>query len=50
MTARQYVLAAPIVLGLSSASTLPLRFQADTKLLEYICNENNRYFEIVPRK
>ena len=30
--------------------TLPLLFQADTELLEYICNENNRYFEIVPRK
>jgi hypothetical protein len=30
--------------------TLPLLFQADTELLEYICNENNRYFEIVPKK
>jgi len=30
--------------------TLPLLFQADTDLLEYICNENNRYFEIVPKK
>ena len=24
--------------------------EADTELLEYICNENNRYFEIVPKK
>jgi len=30
--------------------TLPLLYQADTELLEYICNENNRYFEIVPKK
>ena len=30
--------------------TLPLLYQSDTELLEYICNENNRYFEIVPRK
>ena len=29
--------------------TLPLTFQADTELLEYICNENNRYFELVPK-
>ena len=27
--------------------TQPLAFQADTELLEYICNENNRYFELV---
>jgi hypothetical protein len=30
--------------------TLPLTYQADTELLEYICSENNRYFEIVPKK
>jgi len=30
--------------------TLPLLFQADTELLEYICNENNLYFEIVRKK
>ena len=30
--------------------TLPLLYQADTELLEYICNENNRYFEILPKK
>jgi hypothetical protein len=29
--------------------TLPLTFQADTELLEYIYNENNRYFELVPK-
>lgn len=29
--------------------TLPMAFQPDTELLEYICNENNRYFEIVPK-
>jgi hypothetical protein len=27
--------------------TQPLVFQPDTELLEYICNENNRYFELV---
>jgi len=27
--------------------TQPLAFQADTELLEYICNENNRYFDLV---
>jgi hypothetical protein len=27
--------------------TQPLAFQADTELLEYICNENNKYFELV---
>ena len=27
--------------------TLPLVLEADTELLEYICNENNRYFELV---
>jgi hypothetical protein len=27
--------------------TQPLAFQADTDLLEYICNENNRYFDLV---
>jgi hypothetical protein len=25
----------------------PLAFQADTELLEYICDENNKYFELV---
>ena len=29
--------------------TQPLVFQADTELLEYICNENNKYFEIIPK-
>jgi hypothetical protein len=24
--------------------TLPLTFQADTEILEYICDENNKYF------
>jgi hypothetical protein len=28
--------------------TQPLEFQADNELIEYICNENNRYFQIVP--
>jgi hypothetical protein len=27
--------------------TQPLAFQPDTELLEYICNENNRYFDLV---
>jgi hypothetical protein len=27
--------------------TQPLVIQADTELLEYICNENNRYFDLV---
>jgi hypothetical protein len=27
--------------------TQPLVYQPDTELLEYICNENNRYFELV---
>jgi hypothetical protein len=26
----------------------PLEFSADNELIEYICNENNRYFHIVP--
>ena len=26
----------------------PLQYQADNELIEYICNENNRYFHIVP--
>jgi hypothetical protein len=26
------------------------RVSADTELLEYICNENNKYFEIIPRR
>jgi len=29
--------------------TQPLAFAADTELLEYICNENNKYFEIIPK-
>jgi len=29
--------------------TQPYAFQADTELLEYICNENNKYFEIIPK-
>jgi hypothetical protein len=29
--------------------TQPLAFQADTDLLEYMCNENNKYFEIIPK-
>src|SRR5262245_9324780 len=29
--------------------TLPLTFQPDDELIEYICNENNRYFEILPK-
>jgi hypothetical protein len=28
--------------------TQPLEFSADNELIEYICNENNRYFHIVP--
>jgi hypothetical protein len=28
--------------------TQPLEYQADNELIEYICNENNRYFQIVP--
>jgi len=27
--------------------TQPLQFQPDTELLEYMCNENNRYFDLV---
>jgi hypothetical protein len=30
-------------------TTQQLAFQADTELLEYICNENNKYFEIIPK-
>jgi hypothetical protein len=30
--------------------TQPLAFQPDTELLEYICNENNKYFEIIPKQ
>ena len=30
--------------------TQPLLFQADQDLLEYTCNENNRYFQIIPKK
>jgi hypothetical protein len=29
--------------------TLPLSLYPDTDLLEYICNENNKYFEISPK-
>jgi hypothetical protein len=29
--------------------TQQLAYQADTELLEYICNENNKYFEIIPK-
>lgn len=28
---------------------VPLAFQPDTELLEYICNENNKYPDLVPR-
>ena len=28
---------------------LPLILRPDTELLEYICNENNKYFEILPK-
>jgi hypothetical protein len=28
--------------------TQPLDFQPDNELIEYICNENNRYFDLVP--
>ena len=28
--------------------TQPLEYQPDNELIEYICNENNRYFQIVP--
>ena len=29
--------------------TQSLTFQPDTELLEYICNENNKYFDIIPK-
>ncbi len=29
--------------------TQSLAFQPDTELLEYICNENNKYFDIIPK-
>jgi hypothetical protein len=29
--------------------TQQLAFQPDTELLEYICNENNKYFDIIPK-
>jgi hypothetical protein len=29
--------------------TQQLAFQPDTELLEYMCNENNKYFEIIPK-
>jgi hypothetical protein len=28
--------------------TQTLDFQPDNELIEYICNENNRYFSLVP--
>jgi hypothetical protein len=28
---------------------VPLTFQADTELLEYVCNENNKYQELLPK-
>jgi hypothetical protein len=28
---------------------VPLTFHADTELLEYVCNENNKYFDLLPR-
>jgi len=28
---------------------LPLILRPDTELLEYMCNENNKYFEILPK-
>jgi hypothetical protein len=30
-------------------TTQPLALQPDTELLEYICDENNKYFEIIPK-
>jgi len=30
--------------------TQSLALQPDTELLEYICNENNKYFELVPKR
>ena len=30
--------------------TLPLTFVPDTELLEYVCNENNRYFDLIPKQ
>lgn len=29
---------------------LPLALAPDTEMLEYICNENNKFFEIIPKK
>jgi hypothetical protein len=31
------------------STTQSLAFQPDTELLEYICDENNKYFEIIPK-
>jgi hypothetical protein len=28
---------------------LPLILRPDTELLEYMCNENNKYFDIIPK-
>jgi hypothetical protein len=30
--------------------TIPLTLQPDTELAEYMCNENNQYFTLVPNK
>jgi hypothetical protein len=30
--------------------TLPLILRPDTELLEYVCNENNKFFEIIPKQ
>ena len=35
--------------GAVGQGTLPLILRPDTELLEYICNENNKYFDIVPK-
>jgi hypothetical protein len=29
---------------------LPLALAPDTEMLEYICNENNKFFEIIPKQ
>jgi hypothetical protein len=29
--------------------TLPLTLQPDDEIIEYICNENNKYFELIPK-
>jgi hypothetical protein len=30
--------------------TIPLTYQADTEMLEYVCAENNKYFDLVPKE